>query len=639
MANSQDLILLVGMDKPISLLLERILRTGGFAISTFLDSVTALQQTPRLGASLAILGDSAGEAGWTYLADEFSRQAPALPILLFSISDSAQVLKRAMAVGISQVICPPMKTEEILQVVRLTLGRNKSRKDALLLEARRFTSSLQQQVDELETLTRLGRQVTSSLDLDAVLTSIVDAAVQLTRAEEGSLLLIDEATGDLYMRAARNFQEDFVQTFRLPMQDSLAGQVIKNGEAVLLDESTPHKILTSYLVQSLLYVPLSSHGQVFGVLGVDNRLGRLPLTQGHVTLLNALASYAVIALENARHYTDVSTERNKLETILTGIQDGVLVVDQDQRLGLVNQAARSVFGIPADSQLIGKPLRETIAQAELLDLIQLSAKRAATRVEISPNENNIYSVQINPITGVGSVLTLHDITYLKKLDHIKTEFVHTVSHDLRSPLTAILGYVELIERAGPVTDMQRDFIRRIKVSVHNITRLVDDLLELGRVESDFDGRKENLRLDQLVRFAAEGLKKQLSEKDLHLKLDFPADFPTILANPVQMRQMIDHLLENAVHYTPPNGEIFLSGWNEQNQAILQFEDTGIGIPTADLPFIFDKFYRAANASLEMSGTGLGLAIVKSIVESHAGRVWVELTQGKGSTFTVILPCS
>ena len=120
-------------------------------------------------------------------------------------------------------------------------------------------------------------------------------------------------------------------------------QVIRSGEAILIDESQPQKIKTSYLVQSLLYVPLQLHGHVFGVLGVDNRHSHLPLTQRHVTLLNALASYAVIALENARLYSDVSAERNKLETILTGIQDGVVVIDQDQRLGMVNQAARDCF--------------------------------------------------------------------------------------------------------------------------------------------------------------------------------------------------------------------------------------------------------------------------------------------------------
>jgi two-component system, OmpR family, phosphate regulon sensor histidine kinase PhoR len=135
-----------------------------------------------------------------------------------------------------------------------------------------YTSTLQRRVDELETLQRLGNSITGTLDLDSVLTSIVTAAVELTGAEEGSLMLLDEATGELYMRAARNFQEDFVRTFRLPVRDSVIGSVLSTARPVLLDEQTPQKIKTSYLVQSLVYVPLQMKGRVFGVLGVDNRV-------------------------------------------------------------------------------------------------------------------------------------------------------------------------------------------------------------------------------------------------------------------------------------------------------------------------------------------------------------------------------
>jgi two-component system NtrC family sensor kinase len=439
------------------------------------------------------------------------------------------------------------------------------------------------------------------------------------------------------MRAARNFQEDFVRTFRLPITDSLAGRVISEGRAILFDEDTPQKIKTSYLVQSLLYVPLTLNGMVLGVLGVDNRHNSQPFNERHVTLLNALSSYAVIALENARLYEHVSTERNKLETILTGIQDGVLVVDNDQRLGLVNKAACDAFGIDEKMELEGKPFVELFPQQELIELANADDDCLSNRAEISPDENRVFSVQVAPITGVGRVFTLNDITYLKRLDRIKTDFVHTVSHDLRSPLTAILGYVELIERAGPISDLQRDFVRRIQSSVHNITRLVDDLLDLGRIESGFDVRKENVNLEQIIQYAAEGLKPALSAKNVVLQVVLPDDFPPVPANPVQMRQMAEHLLDNAVKYSLPGGVIHVSGRIEYNQVILQFTDFGIGIPAVDLPYIFDKFYRAANASADVSGTGLGLSIVKSVVENHGGRIWVESVPGKGTTFTVVLP--
>lgn len=637
MVEAREHILIVIPDSKIGSALEKIMRAAGFQITSFEDGESALRQAGMVHAALVILGERLVSDHSDNLLNEFSRRHPALPVILLVEKSSIEGLLKAIHRGAADIIAPPMTSEEIVEVVRGVLDRSSRRKDAHQLEAKRFTSSLQRQVGEMETLTRLGRQITAQLDLDGVLTSIVDAAVQLTGAEEGSLLLIDQETGDLYMRAARNFQEDFVRTFRLPITDSLAGRVINEGKAFLFDEDTPQKIKTSYLVQSLLYVPLSLNGTVLGVLGVDNRHSSLPFTEHHISLLNALSSYAVIALENARLYENVSAERNKLETILTGIQDGVIVVDQDQRLGLVNQTARGVFGIAEGAVLEGRPFQDLIPQPELLELANAPDDCLSNRTEISPDENRVFSVQVAPIAGVGRVFTLNDITYLKRLDRIKTDFVHTVSHDLRSPLTAILGYVELIERAGPVTDLQRDFVHRIQSSVHNITNLVDDLLDLGRIESGFDVRQERVNMEQIIQYAAEGLKPALAAKKLTLQIDLPSDFPPLNANPVQMRQMAEHLLDNAAKYSNPGGQISVNGRIEYNQAILQFEDAGIGIPAVDLPYIFDKFYRAANASADRSGTGLGLSIVKSVVENHGGRIWVESVAGQGALFTVVLP--
>ncbi len=637
MTNVQEHILVVISDSQINFLLDRVLRSVGFGVTVLQDGASALKQAAHTAPSLVILGDRLNDGLGIDFAAEFARRFPALPLVLFVYQDLPDLLKRAMRLGINDYLSPPLRSEEILRSVKNSLEMAHRRKDAQLIEARRFTSSLQRQLDELETLTRLGRTVTSTLDLDGVLAAIIDAAVELTGSEEGSLLLIDETTGELYMRAARNFQEDFVRTFRLPITDSLAGSVIRSGETILLDENTPQKIKTAYLVQSLAYVPLQINGHVFGVMGVDNRQSHLPLTQRHVKLLKALAGYAVIAIENARLYSDVTIERNKLSTILTGIQDGVIVVDPEQRLTLVNRAARDAFTLPQDANLNSRLVNDVFTLPEIQELLASDGSALTSRTEISPDESRIFSAQVSSINGVGQAVTLHDITNLKKLDRIKTDFVHTVSHDLRSPLTAILGYVELIERAGPVTDLQRDFIRRVQISVHNITHLVDDLLDLGRIESGFDVRKETVGLDQIIHYSAESFKKQLAEKGHHLQINLPKDFPTLLANPVQMRQMVDHLMDNAIKYTPQGGTVSVQGEVEQNQVILQICDTGIGIPSMDLPYIFDKFYRASNASAEMSGTGLGLAIVKSITENHGGRIWVDSTMGKGTIFTVVLP--
>jgi two-component system NtrC family sensor kinase len=258
-------------------------------------------------------------------------------------------------------------------------------------------------------------------------------------------------------------------------------------------------------------------------------------------------------------------------------------------------------------------------------------------VEVALEDGRVFSAQRTRVPDVGVIVTLHDITYLKKLDRIKSDFVGTVSHDLRSPLTAILGYVELLERVGPVNDVQRDFIRRIQTSVHNITSLIDDLLNLGKIEAGFDTRKELLLLNQVIELSVDGLKSRIENKRIEMTLELAEPCPKVLASPIQLRQMTDNLIENAVKYTPPGGCVRIATRQEGSQIIFQVTDTGVGIPVIDLPYIFDKFYRASNVSGEVSGTGLGLAIVKSIVDSHQGRIWVESTPEQGSVFTVVLP--
>lgn len=262
---------------------------------------------------------------------------------------------------------------------------------------------------------------------------------------------------------------------------------------------------------------------------------------------------------------------------------------------------------------------------------------APTRAELTLEDGRVLNAQFTPISEIGMAVTMQDITHLKELDRIKSDFVHTVSHDLRSPLTAILGYVELLERVGPVNEQQREFIRRVHISVNNITSLINDLLDLGRIEAGFDARKEIMPFSAIVHYAVDGMRGRAEEKMQAMLLDVPDDLPEVLGNPARLRQMISNLIANAIKYTGQGGKIKIIARAEGEQIILQVIDTGPGIPPADQPYIFDKFYRASNIPSDTPGTGLGLAIVKSIVENHLGRIWVESALGKGTAFTIVLP--
>ncbi len=634
---SKDLIFIIISDNQANYLLERVLRSAGYGVTTLKEKAAAEKILDTTQPSLVILSDKLTDGNGLELARNLIRRYPALPVLLFVTSDTPDLLKEALRTGVMDYLCLPLKTEDVLQAVQRSIKQAKFRKDWVILESKRATASLQRRMDEIETLAQLGRSITASLNLDYVLASVVDAAVDLTGAEEGSLLLVDEVSGDLYMRASRNFQEEFVRTFRLPIHDTLAGSVIRTGQAVLLDEQTPQKIKTSYLVHSLIYVPLTSRGQVVGVLGVDNRHNRTAFTEHHMKLISTVADYAVIAIENAHLYSNATYDKNKLETILTNIQDGVIVLDLDQRFILVNQTARSAFNL-GDNNLNGKLFSDVVQKPELLDLLKTpGSEHYPNQCEVELEDGRVFSAQLTPITEVGIAITFHDITYHKKLDRLKNDFVSTISHDLRSPLTAILGYIELLDRAGPINDLQRDFIHRVQSSVHSITALVNDLLNLGRIESGFDTRKETISINSIVDSSLEMFSEKIKSKKIQLTHNLPDKIPQLFGNPIQLRQMIDNLVDNGIKYTPEGGKLKLEIQVDGNQLILLVADSGCGIPSLDLPYIFDKFYRASNANADIPGTGLGLSIVKSIVENHQGRIWVDSAQDKGTTVTVVLP--
>ncbi len=630
-------ILIINAEIQTNRLLNQIIESMGFTVLVS-ESIDNAQQYFSMNIpALVIINEIIATQNNFNWIKSIRQKYPLLPIILYTINEKHQTLKQALRLGINDYLSSPLTREDIQNSIQANLSQSQNLRNYVLFESRRATQQLQARVNDLETLTDLARMVTSSLDVDVVLRMIVESAVELTGAEEGSLLLIDENTGELYMRASRNFNEDFVSTFRLPVNDSLIGSVVQNGKVVIFDDNTPQKIKTSYLVHSLVYIPLKLKEQIIGVLGVDNRNKRMVFSQRDIGLLTTMAEYAVIAIENSRIFSEMVVERTKLETIINQIEDGVLVLDNDFRILIINEIAKTILRVSGE-QLVGSPIQIYPLDTELLEIIKNFETYLGKSAEIEADDDRVFSAHLSKITNIGYAITLHDITYLKKLDRIKSDFVSTVSHDLRSPLTAILGYVDLVERAGPVQDLQKSFLDRIQFSVHNITNLVDDLLNLGRIEAGFDTRKELLDLSEFTHQAIDELNPKFLESNIRLQINVQDSSGLIYASPIQMRQLLNNLLTNAIKYSNPDTTISVILKENENQLILQIADQGFGIPAVDLPYIFDKFYRSGNViGTEIPGSGLGLAIVKSIVENHHGRIWVDSTVGQGSTFTIVFP--
>jgi len=563
-----------------------------------------------------------------------------VPVILIVAESSEELAVQALRLGAHDYLVQPVEAGALLDAVagtirRYWMGRIRANASAQLLHANR---QLEQRLHELNTLVQIGKRITSGLDLPTVLTRVVEAAVELAQAEEGTLLLVDEITGGLYSYAATGAIKQIDVSFRLPVSDSLAGQVVQTGQPLVITGEDLQKIKTHYYFRDVAYVPLAFQGQVIGVLGVSNREKSAEFSPNTLQLLSVLADFAAIAIENARLYDAVARERNTLNAILRDTEDAIIVVDTHDAILLANPVACQIFGIdPATAQ--GRPLTEAIAHPQVRDLFAREMRGGRSRgSEITLDDGDrVLSAWLTAIDDVGRVLITQDITHLKKLDRAKTDLVTTVSHDLRSPLTAILGYVELLNRTGPLNEAQRQFVERIVFSVQSITALINDLLELGKIEAGFDRDAEPVAMDLIVRYAIEGLRHQWEGKHHDLRVIMPDALPPVPGNPLRLRQLVNNLLENAIKYTPDGGRIRLSLGTSSQFVLLTVSDSGIGIPPHDQPYVFDKFYRADDAIEQFSGTGLGLAIVKGIVDQHKGRIWLDSQPGQGSTFTVMLP--
>ncbi len=617
-------------------LADQVLQPAGYEVLIARDGADGLHKALREAPDLIILDMHMPRLTSAELLDALAHQGRQVPLILTTASGSEALAVQALRLGARDYLTKPFAVAEAQAAVERAIGEVRLRRERDQLTRRLMTSNqqLERRLQELHTLIHIGKNVVAQLDLQAVLNSVVEAAVRITLAEEGLLLLLDEDSGELYVRAAQNVDSDMAQALRLRVNDSLAGQVVRTGKPVIIGDAGAHKIKTAYLVRAVVYVPLKRRDRVIGVLGVDNQRSERAFSQHDVELLSALADYAAIAIENARLYAAIQAAKGRLEALLHSTEDAVIVVDENGRLALYNAAAARAFEFEA-VEASGRPLKDVIRNDALLALFELPP--GARRGEITLSDGRVLNAHATPVEGAGTIVVMQDITHLKMLDRLKSEFVASVSHDLRSPLTAVLGYLDLLGRAGPLNEQQLLYVEQIHHSVRTIITLINDVLDLSRIEAGLDQAKIALDIAPLIREVVESFRPQSQVRKQCLRLTVAERLPPILGNPTRLRQAIANLVDNAIKYTADGGQIEVEASAHDGQIILRVSDTGVGIAPAEQAHIFDRFYRGRDVSGKNTGTGLGLSIVRSVVEGHGGRVWVESKAGSGSVFTIILP--
>ncbi|MBN1178890.1 MAG: response regulator [Anaerolineae bacterium] len=560
------------------------------------------------------------------------------PVIFYTFHGSEDLVVQVFRLGVQDYVIKPFEPAEMQRSVERVLEKSRLRdeRDRLVVQLQQANERLERQIQEMRTLYSIGRSVTSLLDLSAVLTRVVEAAVFVTRAEEGLLLLKEEQSNTLVLRAAKNLEERVARGLRLLVDDSLAGEVVHSGRPVMINGQQA-KVATGYLVNALVYVPIRSPDRgIIGVLGVTNRHSQQNFSEHDVQLLATLSDYAAVALENARLYERAETERRKLETVLHESSEAVVVMDPDQRILLCNPAACGTLQLPANS--VGRLAGEVITQPTLQEILRgVQRAKRMIRAEVAIYDGRTFTAYLSSVEGVGYLLMMQDVTHFKELDRIKSEFVSTVSHDLRTPLTTIQGYITLLQRVGPLNEQQQEFVQRVHTSVSEITELIGELLDLGRIEAGYDLDMEPLHVEAVIDIVVDELQHLAAEKNLELRWQKP-NLPLIRGNHRRLQQVMENLVSNAIKYTPEGGWIAVEATSDKTYIVVRVADSGIGIPLADQPYIFERFYRVESEETEtIQGTGLGLTIVKSAVEKHGGRIWVESRPGVGSVFTFVLP--
>ncbi len=544
------------------------------------------------------------------------------------------------------------------------------------------TAALEREKRNTEILLSVLSEVTASLDLDRALNRTLALLNDAVGAEQGTIMLLDVEDGKLHYRAGYGYMTRAGKRkaeMALQIGQGLAGWVVQNYEAVLIDDvlKDPRWVKSSSKTQqhrSAIVTPLVVGEEIVGVLMAFHRKPGF-FSQEQFQLVQAIAKQVAVAINNANLYKMISEQAerlggllrkekedaSRLQAILEAVADGVLVTDAENRISFLNSSAQQILGVRAE-RVIGQSLDDFAgffgkAASAWMETIRSWSEDPASYQEgdtyaeqLELDDGRIVLVHLAPVMMpndfLGTVSIFRDITHEVEVDRLKSEFVATVSHELRTPMTSIRGYVDilLMGAAGALNENQAHFLKIIKSNTERLNILVDDLLDISRIES---GRvtlaPQALDLRAVAKNVLDEVKhrSQDDEKPMTFSLDAPADLPRVHGDPERVHQILSNLVSNAYHYTPPSGKIVvriraLDGREVQVDVI----DNGVGIPPEDHERIFERFYRGENPMvLATPGTGLGLPIVKQLVEMHGGRIWVESkgVPGEGSTFSFTLP--
>ncbi|HET9912801.1 MAG TPA: response regulator [Anaerolineales bacterium] len=610
-------------------LLSRFIVNEGYEPIVASNGIEVLQKAYLEMPDLILLDVNMPEKdGFTALkelrADPEIRHIPV--IILTAARPSPDDIQWGLNLGADDYITKPFDKRELLARIRTKL------------RVKEVEDSIRRRNRELGILPEIARELSARLDVNELLEVALRRCVETLGAAVGQVVTLN-LREPLHKEYRISTSGATQLNLQLPSLDEILQQIKEKRTSIIIEDTNKDPLWQSGkddLTRSVIIVPMTGRFELLGLFILAHEQPGY-FSMEHQVLLQAIASQASIAVENARLYASLKQEEQKFTAVLHNAADAILMFDTEKRLLLANPAGRKLF---TDYEIkVGQCLPGGLGYDPFLRLLdQTQSSSAISSGEIEWPDQRVFSVMMTPLTEGGCVVVLHDVTHFKKLERVKNEFIATASHDLRNPIATIDGFSRLVEKAGPLNETQNDFVKRIQNAAVNMNELVENMLDLAKMDLAAELKREAIDVTHLLGQIADEFQPQAQVKNQQLTVLENENSVIVQGDELQLHQAVRNLVTNAIKYTPDGGTVTLSLEHEANTAKIKVQDTGYGIPAEDLPFIFDRFYRVQNKETrDIDGNGLGLAIVKSIVERHGGQVQVASKLGEGSCFSLSLP--